>query len=226
MSFSPELISGFIAFILTLLVFFYLLGDNFLFRATIYIFVGVSAGYIAAVAWHQVLLPQLFLPLISGSGGERTLAFIPLILTILLLAKAFPPFSKMGAPAVAFIVGVGAAVAIGGAVTGTLFPQTQAAIDAFDLQSATGRDVSPITQLVEGGILLLGTISALVYFQFSAKRRDDGKRRRNPLVETLAFIGRVFIAITFGALFAGVYTAALTALIERLNFLWTFIGSL
>ena len=226
MSFSVEFISGLIAFILTLLVFFYLLGDNFLFRATIYVFVGVSAGYVAAVAWHQVLWPQLFLPLISGPGDERILVLVPLVLTILLLAKAFSPFSQAGTPAVAFMVGVGAAVAVGGAVTGTLFPQTAAAIDALDLQSAIARDVNPATQLVEGGILLLGTISTLIYFQFSAKRRDDGEHRRNSVVESLAFVGSIFIAITFGVLFAGVYAAALTALIERLNFLRIFIGSL
>ncbi len=48
---SPELISGLIAFLLTVFVLSYLINDNFLFRAATYIFVGVSAGYVAAVAW-------------------------------------------------------------------------------------------------------------------------------------------------------------------------------
>ena len=43
------------------------------------------------------------------------------------------------------------------------------------------------------------------------------------MVEILAWIGRVYIAITFGVLFAGVYMAALTALIERIDSLRTFI---
>jgi len=211
---SPELISGLIAFLLTLFVLSYLINDNFLFRAAIYIFVGVSAGYVAAVAWHQVLAPQLLQPILSGSSDEKIRATIALVLVFLLLFKAIPPLSKLGTPSMAFMVGVGAAVAIGGAVTGTLFPQTQAAINIFEIQ------------VFEGIVMLIGTISTLIYFQFSAKRGDDGKHRRNPIINIIALIGRVFIAITFGVLFAGVYSAALTAFIERLDFLSTFISSL
>ena len=38
----------------------------------------------------------------------------------------------------------------------------------------------------------------------------------------IASIGRIFIAITFGVLFAGVYMSALTAMIERLSFIINF----
>lgn len=225
-AFPPELVSGVIAFLLTVFVLSYLIGDNFLFRAAIYIFVGVSAGYVTAIVWHQVLAPHLLRPMLFGSASEKILASVPLLLAILLLAKAIPPLSKIGTLPVAFMVGVGAAVAIGGAITGTLFPQTLAAIDVFDLNAADARGVSSGVQLIKGGLMLLGTISTLVYFQFSAKRGDDGKYRRNPLTNILALIGSVFIAITFGVLFAGVYSAALTAFIERLDFLSTFIASL
>jgi len=211
---SSELISGVVAFLLTIFVLSYLIGDQFLFRAAIYIFVGVSAGYVATVVWYQVLTPQLIQPLLFGSGGERTLAIFPFFLTILLFAKAVPALSKLGTPSVAFMVGVGAAVAIGGAVTGTIFPQTGAAIDEVGGNS------------FEGVLMLFGTISTLIYFQFSAKRGDDGEYRRNLLTRIFSFIGKVFIAITFGVLFAGVYSAALTAFIERLDFLSSFITSL
>ncbi|NOY97834.1 MAG: hypothetical protein GXP40_01345 [Chloroflexi bacterium] len=225
MSVAPDLISGFIAFILTLLVFSYLLGDNPFFRAAIYLFVGVSAGYIAAVAWYQVLWPELISPLLFGSPGERILLTIPLVLGLLLLTKIIPPLSKIGTPAVAFLVGVGAAIAVGGAVLGTIFPQTGATINAFDLQAAAAQDVSPAEQIFGASILLVGTISTLVYFQFGARRFSGETIRRSRLVEGIALVGRIFIAITFGVLFAGVYAAALTALIERLTFLWTYLGS-
>jgi len=216
-----ELISGLVAFLLTIFVLSYLIGDQFLFRAAIYIFVGVSAGYVAAVVWHQVLAPQLLRPILSGSAEEKIRAYIAFFLVLLLFMKAIPSLSKFGTPSVAFMVGVGAAVAIGGAVTGTIFPQTVAAIDVFDLQAANARGTSSGIQFVEGGLMLLGTISTLMYFQFSAKRDDDGEYRPNPLTRILAFIGKIFIAITFGVLFAGVYSAALTAFIERLDFLLT-----
>jgi hypothetical protein len=71
-------------------------------------------------------------------------------------------------------------------------------------------------------------VLTLIYFQFSAKRTADGSIKRNMIIETLAWGGRVFIAITFGVLFAGVYMAALTAMLERLssviNFVKPFLG--
>ena len=219
---SSEFISGVVAFFLTLSVLSYLIGDNALFRAAIYIFVGVSAGYVGAVLWHHVLMPQLFMPIFSGAINEKIRAAIALFLVILLLMKAIPPFSKLGTPSVALMVGVGAAVAIGGAVRGTLFPQTLAAINVFDLDAASARGVS----FIDAVVMLIGTISTLIYFQFSAKRGDDGKYRRNPIVNIIALVGKVFIAITFGVLFAGVYSAALTAFIERLDSLFIFINSL
>jgi hypothetical protein len=63
----------------------------------------------------------------------------------------------------------------------------------------------------------------LVYFHFGAKPTPGGPRR-GKLVTVLGWIGQIFIAITLGVLFAGVFTAAMMALIERLNFIWTFLA--
>src|SRR5574341_1484354 len=130
---SPDVIAGIVAFFFTLAIFSYLIGDNPLFRVAVYIFVGVSAGYVAAVAWWQVLWPDLVLPLIAGTASQKAILATPLLLSGLLLMKAWPPLSRLGTPSVALLVGVSAAVAIGGAVTGTLFPQVNATINQFDL---------------------------------------------------------------------------------------------
>ena len=115
-------------------------------------------------------------------------------------------------------VGVGAATALSGAVVGTLIPQSSAAMDAFVPLT--------VTRLLEGGIMLAGTVLTLAYFQFSASRTADGTVKRNVIFEILAWGGRVFIAITFGVLFAGVYMAALTALLERLSAIINFLRPL
>lgn len=222
---TMDLLTGLIAFVLTLVVFSYLLGDNPLFRIAVYTFVGASAGYVAGVAWHQVLRPLLFDPLIGGSATQRLLALVPLILGLLLLTKVSPRLSRLGSPSVAYLVGVGAAVAIGGAVLGTLFPQGIASVRAFDL-SAAQSPAEGLERLITASVMLVGVIGTLAYFHFGARPGLDEKPRRNPLVEALAWVGQMFIAITFGVLFAGAYAAALTALIERLSALWMFIGSL
>ena len=63
---SPDFIGSIIGFILTLMVFSYLLGDNGLFRLAVYILVGVSAGFVAVVALYNLIWPQLIIPLWSG----------------------------------------------------------------------------------------------------------------------------------------------------------------
>jgi hypothetical protein len=222
---SADLIAGVTAFLLTLMIFSYWIGDNPLFRIAVYIFVGVSAGYVASVAWWQVLWPDLFWPLLNGAGLQRALLAIPLILSALLLLKVSPRLTRLGAPAMAYFVGVSAAVAMGGALTGTLFPQTQATINAFDVHAA-GSPLEAVLNgsLFNGGFVLAGVITTLAYFHFGAGTTPNGSIRRFGPIELIAFIGSIFIAITLGSLFAGVYSAALTALIERFHFFGTFIG--
>lgn len=215
---SIDLISGLVGFVLTLLIFSYLIGDNPLFRIAVYIFIGVSAGYAAVVVWHYVLMPKLFLPLASADSNQMLFLAVPLVLSVSLLAKLSPRISWLGSFAMALLVGVGAATALSGAVIGTLIPQSKSAMDAF---------MSPtFFQLIEGAVMLAGTVLTLIYFQFSAKRAPDGSVKRNILVEILAWGGRVFIAVTFGVLFAGVYMAALTAMLERLSSIINFVKPL
>ena len=215
-----ELITGIVSFLFTLLIFSYLIGDNPLFRVVIYIFVGVSAGYAASVAWHHVLWPKLFEPLFFGTMQQRLLLVVPSLLGLLLFAKLSPRSARLGNPAMAFLVGTAAAVAIGGAVFGTIIPQSLASIDLFDPTSGG----SLVEHLFEGSIFLMGTISTLVYFQFSGHKTSTGVQR-SKLVSGVAWIGKLFIAVTFGVLFAGAYAAALTALIERMFSLWAFLSS-
>jgi hypothetical protein len=42
----------------------------------------------------------------------------------------------------------------------------------------------------------------------------------------MAHIGQIFIGISLGAIFAGVYSSALTALIDRVSSMWNVIHGL
>lgn len=214
----PDLVGTLLGFFLTLMVFSYILGDNALFRVSIHIFIGVAAGYAAVVAWYNVIQPQLFVPLISGTRSERLYVLFPLVFGGLLLFKISPRLSRLGNPAVAYLVGVGVAVAIGGSVMGTIFPQTLASINQMDLQTAQP-GATPLFSLVQGVLIIVGTLTTLVYFHFGARQRPDGALRRAEWLEGLALVGQIFIAITLGVIFAGVFSASLTAMIERFNFI-------
>jgi hypothetical protein len=225
MVFSLDLITGALSFLFTLLIFSYLIGDNPLFRIAVYIFVGVSSGYIAAVAWWQVLWPRLVYPLVFGSMLERGLLLAPLIGAVLIFMKISPRLAGMARIAMAFMVGVGAAVTIYGALAGTLIPQVMGTINGFDLLAASSRNIGLFEALFDGAFILAGTIFTLAYFHFGARPKADGTMHRMGLIEIFAWVGRIFIGITLGAVFAGVYAAALTAFIERIVSLINFIGN-
>jgi hypothetical protein len=221
-----DLITGALSFFFTLLILSYVIGDNPLFRIGVYIFVGVSAGYIAAIAWWQVLWTRLIYPLISTSTPviDKALLAVPLLLAVLILMKVSPRLAGLGSIAMAFIVGVGAAVTIAGAVSGTLMPQMEGTINAFSINSPDPGVI--VESIVSGVVILAGTIFSLSYFHFGARPdKTDGSMRRLGFIDLMAWVGRIFIGITLGAVFAGVFSAALTAFIERINSLINFIGS-
>lgn len=217
---------------LTLIVLIYMIfGDNALFRIVTYSFVGIASGYVAVLVIFQVLLPRFFNMLQAGNLGMMALGLVPFLLGVLLLFKLSPRLSAVGVLPMAALTGVGAAVAVGGALFGTLFGQFTGTVGLFDLSSAPAGDALP--QLVEALFVLVGTVSTLAYFQFGTRSRPavSGESsaeasitsRKSPLMNLLVKIGQIFIGITLGAMFAGVYTAAISALIERIGFVMDVI---
>ena len=71
-----------VAFGLTVMVFCYLGKDlpflHAIYRIAAYIFVGVSLGYGAVMAWHLVLWPRLIIPL----AGGQWIFLVPLLLLV------------------------------------------------------------------------------------------------------------------------------------------------
>ncbi len=138
--------------ILTLVVFSYLLGDNPLFRLAQAIFVGVAVGYGVNVAVDLVLIRRLFAPMAEQSENWLVY-FIPLILGIFLLFKVRTAWASLGNVSIAFLFGVGAALAIGGALSGLLVPQIAAAAVSLSPFQDFGT-------FVGNCLLVVGTIDA------------------------------------------------------------------
>ena len=187
--------------ILTLLVFSYLLGDTPLFRIAQAIFVGVTIGYAATAAVYLVLKPMLFDQLFVNP-----VLIVPLILGLLLLTKLSARWASLGNISIAFLFGVGGALALGGALQGTLLPQLSAT--AVPLDS------------LENVVLVVGTIGALLSFRFVQPQQPRAGTR---VLETVArgwsYFGRWFILIAFGAIFAGTAISRVSILVNRVYFL-------
>lgn len=207
---SPAtLIGGLIAVILTLLVFSRLLGDNPAFRVVQYLFVGVSLGYAFVVVYHQVLRPNAT-ALVASQGDPALLGLraVPWALGLMLLARLTrrQAASWLANIPLAILFGVGTALAVGGALAGTLAPQL------LDTVRPAGGD--PL-QAVGAVLLALGVIFTLSYFYFTVPRETAGGR----VVAVSAQIGRWLLMVAFGFFLAGAVLTYLTALDARLDFL-------
>ena len=224
---GPDLIGTIIAALLTMMVLTYIIGDNILFRLATYIFIGVATGYAGAVAIHSVLGPGLFSPLFNKGlqelfvdGKNIINLLIPCLLILLLALKIFPSGARYGGLPMAILVGVGAAVVVGGGITGTLIPQSVSAMESLDPSIQT-----PLTGETGGSrvfnmlVMLIATISTLMYFRFSAKRELSGEARRTLLTGVLAHVGKFFIAATFGVMYDGALASSIVILAERFQFL-------
>lgn len=209
---SADQIGVWAGFILTLMVFSYLLGDNFLYRLAAYVFVGLSAGYITIVTVESVILPWVQATVYSGDTGTQIVGLLPLLLGVLLLFKTTRRLNRLGNLAIAFIIGVGTAVALVGAISGTLLP----------LVSSTANSMKIDT--LNGFIILLGVVCTLIYFQYVARRSPDNVVRRGLMVRTFGTLGEGFIVITLGALYGGAILTGLTIFSERIAFILTRIG--
>jgi heme/copper-type cytochrome/quinol oxidase subunit 2 len=142
-----------------------------------------------------------------------------------MMTKSSPRLARGGTPVLAFLTGVGAATVIAGAVRGTLFPQIGASINLLNIET-TQPDLNELVGwFVNGLVILVGTVTTLIYFQFSTRRQEESVPAQRPVIlEYLSTAGQVFIVITLGVLFAGAYIAALSALIDRVQFIWETIA--
>ena len=220
---------GLIGLILTVMILSYIIGDNFLFRLAAHIFIGLTAGYVLVLIVHQIIWPYFVMPISNGSWIQRAWMLVPLLLMLLLVISQIPRFSYLGAVPLSFLLGATAAIVIGGAVFGTLLPQIITIVGRFD--PATWYAVPEQTwfKIVDAVVMLVGVVAVLSFFHFGRRKKqysDDDKTQRPRIIESMSKIGQVFIGITLGAIFAGVFSSALWALIDRITFARTFFMGL
>jgi hypothetical protein len=207
----PEAAGLVVGAILTLLVFSYLLGDNPLYRLALHLFVGALVGYSLGVMLRDVLLGMVLAQLLTNPLA----VVVPVVLGILLLFKGFPRQAYAGNFSVAYLVGVGTAVALSGALLGTLVPQI----------GATGRALSPASLaasrggLLDGLLIVVGTTCTLMASAFAARKRQGLAGAWAQIVRLAAGIGRIFIIFALGVAFAGALTASLSIFIGRIQYL-------
>ncbi len=196
--------------VLTLFVFSYLLGDNPLYRLALHIFVGTLVGYSLGIVIKGVLLDDI----VANLMGNRVMV-IPLVLSVLLFFKFFPKYADGGNISIAYLVGVGTAVALGGAFLGTLGPQVRATGQAFSASSRASFFLGGWDSL----LILVGTICTLMSFSFITQKQHGLAGKWGQVVKMTSWVGRCFLIVAFGVAFAGALTASLSIFIGRIQYI-------
>ncbi|NIM96157.1 MAG: hypothetical protein GTO18_20865 [Anaerolineales bacterium] len=229
-----DLIGTLLAMALTVMVLSYIFGDNPLFRLAMYIFIGVAAGYAGSIAWYSILKPNLLDPILSAgfqglisgelfADGQGVMIIGAWILIVMLLLKVSPSTARWGILPMILMVAVGAGVVVGGSISGTLIPQARLAMASLNpsvISVQTGE--TGLERVLNIFIILVGTICTLLYFRFAASQSPTGRGERSSYMSVVATLGRIFIAITFGTMFAGALASTLFVLTERMSFLVNF----
>ena len=217
-----DLIAGVLGLLLTVMVFSYLAGNNIFFRLAMHLLIGVGAGFAAAVLIQMVLIPYLVQPLLSGSGTAFNLSLAACLFILLLLTAFLSRFNHLSRLPLAFLIGLIAAVSIFGLARGSLAPQIMAIINRFSPELLYANNQPDWMALFKAVAMLLGVISVLLYFDHRISH-PRGNANLAPFSDNASGVGQIFIGVSFGAIFAGVFATALLALIGRMAWIQTLV---
>ncbi len=197
---SPDPWVWFAAF-LTLCIFSFLYKDNLFYQFAEHLFVGISAGYLIAITWHNQIYPNLVVPLFFEG---RILYVIPLAFGLLYFARFIPRVSFLVRIPIAFLLGWGSGVFIPAIFQRDILRQTQGTLLVREAFQKWDSGLWAV-------IILIGVICTLIYFFFS--------RERKGLIKPMANLGIIFLMLGFGASFGYTVMSRISLLIGRMQFL-------
>ncbi|MCB9115010.1 MAG: hypothetical protein M9936_31330 [Caldilinea sp.] len=219
-----------VGLIFSLLVFSAILGDHLLARLAQYVLVGAVLGYAVAVVWQSVLGMELVGALRADPAGNPW-HWVPVGLAAVMLVAGLdriftqgrrgPPargwrrwLRSIGAAPVLLLVAMAVAVAIVGALQGTLAPQ-------FMQAARTGLPWgAPAEVFLTGALTLLLTTAGLVFFVVDADRHLGGQPAWvQRIMRGWIWLGQRAVWLAAGAIFARLIASRLSLFIAELHYL-------
>jgi hypothetical protein len=202
------IVGGGIATLLSVMVLSRAIVDNPFYRFAQYLLVGVALGYSAAVLVNHTLMRPVN-QLIMGQASLGTI--VVTIISVVLLALLATRFGRQRASylanvPLAVLFGVSAAIALVGAVRGTLAPQLLDTIAARRFQAA---DAAAVAGTI---VLILAVVITLLSFTYTQR----GQTPSRPGI-LLRMVGRALILVTFGVFLSSAVTTYITALVTQLQ---------
>lgn len=186
---------------LTFCIFSFLYKDNPFYRFAEHLFVGVSVGYSISISYHNVLYPDLIVPLFKHG---QLLYLVPLLFGLCYFARFIPQASWLVRLPMGLVLGFGAGAAIPATLQANIIKQIQGAV-------LTPNIFERIDLFVWALISFIGLICTVIYFFFSKERKRTTK--------FAADVGIIFLMVGFGASFGYTVMARISLLIGRFQFL-------
>jgi hypothetical protein len=213
------LIGGGIATLLSLCVLSRAIADNRIYRLAQALLVGIALGYISAVLLRSTVVAPAT-DLASGQATTRQMitAGAGLIFGLLLI----PRFGRQRSSALAnlpigLLYGVGAAVALIGAVRGTLAPQLLDTIRLNGARAAPGSNPFPF---IGTALFVLLTVLTLLSFTYTVRAPNVPAGAVHPggiAARAIRQLGRIFVVLAFGVFFAATVRTYIAALVGQLG---------
>jgi len=173
-----HIIGTWVAAFLTICIFSFLYDDNPLYKFAEHLFVGVSAGYIIATTYRNVMIPNLYgniktgvlLLVKTGSFEWRYWSFILAgVMGIMLLMKLVPSLNWLARWPLSFMVGTASGLGIVFTMEALVLKQIDATV--VPLLVRTASQSIQWSSTVQNWLIVLGVCSGLVYFYFSKEHK-------------------------------------------------------
>ncbi|RPI85595.1 MAG: hypothetical protein EHM42_06600, partial [Planctomycetaceae bacterium] len=172
----PRTVGIWFAAFFTLAIFSFLYRDNPFYRFAEAVMVGVSAGYVMVAGFWDGIVPKLLARLAPAqmtwaipslkSNAPDWLALIPLALCLMVLCRLLPRGGWIARWPLAFIVGTYAGIRLISYLEADFVSQIRNSIVPLVVFTQAGR--FDLWESVRNTLCLVGVLSALTYFYFSA----------------------------------------------------------
>ena len=192
-----------VAAILTLCVFSFLYKDNPFFCFAEHLVLGLSAGYMFCIFWHNVFVPELITPLREHGTSSQAHLWVAVVLCFFWACKYVERLQDLFRLALAFWIAIDLGLTIPMFMEAKVLAQVSGTINV----SFSGSWHEIIGNL----ILVVGTVAAITYFFFS--------KPHSGVVGMTAKVGTWVLMVGFGATFSYVVLSRIYLLIGRLLFL-------
>lgn len=216
--FSFEFMEVFLGGVCTIAIFSYLVKENPLFRFFEHFFIGIATSWGIIIVfkeslWTKGLAPLFGLDLVVFPDGTylepynnwNLLLLLPMLFGCLYYFVLSSKHNWLAQIVIGFSFGASAGAAIRGMFI-ELLPQLTASFKPLYVPGSWGESISNL-------VFMFTLISAMTYFFFTFKRKDNG------LTAKVSYAGRWMLMGCFGAFFGSTVMARMALLVERLDFL-------